>query len=55
MHAIEEYTDRHHFNFSEDGAKDLKTLSACNPANMQKLFGSTLENGLPSSAVAQNG
>ena len=55
IRAIDEYTDRHHFNFSEDGAKDLKTLSACNPPNVYKLFGSSVENGLPSSQVQTNG
>lgn len=33
--AIEEYTDRHNHPIGQSGAKDLQTLSACDP---QKLF-----------------
>ena len=32
--AIEEYTDRHNFNFNEEGARDLKTLANCDPATL---------------------
>ena len=33
--AIEEYTDRHNHPIGQGGAKDLQTLSTCDP---QRLF-----------------
>jgi len=53
--AIEQYTDRHNFNFSEEGAKDLRTLSTCNPSNLYKIFQSSPETGLPTGLVETNG
>jgi hypothetical protein len=49
--AIELYVDRHNFNFSDEGAKDLNLLSTCNPATLFKQFQSSPETGLPASKV----
>ena len=53
--ALEEYTDRHNVNFAEQGAKDLKTLSTCNPASLPQLFRSNVEAGLSPAEVTANG